>query len=176
MTPQLLKPRDEVKAKLERQIQRARTDLLTLPEETDEDYRRLSEAITNWRKYVTELLNTLFSDRGLANEFDRSVRVMYAPGTIQSLIRDLKQDVGTYINRLASIVERLDLYEEAPIVTPPAPRGRRRASRGVHSGAPRCSSSMDGRGARPRSRAPSSTWGWRPSSFRRDCMAARPPS
>ncbi len=113
MPPQLLRPRNEVKAALQDQMVRG-TELRNDPIHSEEDYRRVEQAMGRWQKFVVDLLNTLFDEPGPAEEFGRRLRVMYVSQPLQGQIEDLHRDVGTLINRLQSFLERVDLWEESP--------------------------------------------------------------
>ena len=113
MPPQLLRPMDEVKAALQDQMVRG-TELRNDPIHSEEDYRRVEQAMGRWQKFVVDLLNTLFDEPGPAEEFGRRLRVMYVSQPLQGQIEDLHRDVGTLINRLQSFLERVDLWEESP--------------------------------------------------------------
>ena len=48
------------------------------------------------------------------HEFNQRLHVMYVAQPLQGQIQELHRDVETLINRLQSILERVDLYEESP--------------------------------------------------------------
>jgi hypothetical protein len=112
--PRLLRPKDEVKAALQTQMDRGRVELLEAPIGSEADYRRVDQSMRRWQNYVVDLLNTLFDENGPAEEFNRRLRVMYVAQPLQGQIDDLHRDVETLINRLQSILERVDLWLESP--------------------------------------------------------------
>jgi hypothetical protein len=82
-----------------------------------DDLTRLRHDHTRWHRFNVDLLKKLFSDDSVADEYDRRLHVMYAPETFLQSIQSFHDDTEIYLNRLRSIVERTELYEEAPSVS-----------------------------------------------------------
>ena len=60
---------------------------------------------------------------------------MYASGDLAYQAQELQRDIETYINRLQSLLDRVELYEESPAVTTPptstTPSDPRRTAKGT---------------------------------------------
>jgi predicted nucleotide-binding protein len=122
----LMLPRAVAKTRIEEQIDRGRTELLNAPIQNHDDYRQACQALTRWQKYNVDLLRTLFSDEEPSTEFDATVRYVHstAPVPLQADIQELHEDIETYLNRLQSVLERIDLWSEAPTVANSLPTAR----------------------------------------------------
>jgi predicted nucleotide-binding protein len=117
----LLLPKFDVQSKIRDRIDVGRRELLNEPIQTPEDYRRVSQALTRWRQYNVELLKRQFTDDALADEFDARIHFVFGgmPQPLEQQVQELHRDIETYINRLQSILERIEIYEEVPGVAPP---------------------------------------------------------
>lgn len=113
--PALRLPREEAVKKLTAHIAKGR-ELLKEPIQTKDQLQDARAAFTNWRDYGKELLRDLFSTSELADGFSRVGLVMFSvPSPLYEDIEAFRDTVKEYINRLTSIVERIELY---PLETP----------------------------------------------------------
>jgi predicted nucleotide-binding protein len=112
----LLLPREQVRQKIEAQVDAGQA-LLDEPIRSDADLRRVEQGQTRWRRYNIDLLKTLFDDEGeISKEFGRVGPAIYAPKPLSGLVQDTHRDIEMHINRLRSILDRLELFQEAPTV------------------------------------------------------------
>lgn len=70
---------------------------------------------STWRDFNKEWLRRAVTTNELAEEFGRSVRMMYSlgPSSLREDIDDFRSDIGTHLRRLNSIRERLPLLQGA---------------------------------------------------------------
>ena len=110
----LLLPKPEVQSKLQTQIERARTELLGQTILRKDDLARVEMALTRWREYTADPLRSLFSEEGPAESFSEEVRhVWMGGGSLDESIRDFHDDIEAYVNRLQTLLERVELAKEA---------------------------------------------------------------
>lgn len=125
MTILLLLTRDEVRTKLATQMDRGRTELLNAPIGNREQLNERERSVTRWVEYTAELLRQLFNDNEPADYFSEPIgHVWIGGGSDSESVRDLLDDVQVFLNRLQSIIDRVELYKEDPSVAvgpiPPA--------------------------------------------------------
>jgi hypothetical protein len=109
----LLLSREQVRQKVEAQVDAGQA-LIAEPIGSEADLRRVEQGHTRWRRYNIELLTTLFDDEGeISKEFGRTGPAVYVPKPLAGLVRDTHRDIEMHINRLRSILDRLELFEEA---------------------------------------------------------------
>jgi len=120
-------PRAEATTRIEQQIDRGRTELLNAPIRNHDDFREACQALTRWQKYNVDLLRMLFSDAEPSAEFDATVRFVHgtAPQPLQMDIQELHEDIETYLSRLQSVLERMELWNEASdaVISPSSTKG-----------------------------------------------------
>lgn len=77
----------------------------------------------NWSKYNDQLLSKIFSNNSISEEYTYWSGIMVTGGytTLQDEIKEHLKDINEKIGRLESIIERLELFEEAPSVTKKEP-------------------------------------------------------
>jgi predicted nucleotide-binding protein len=73
----------------------------------------------NWSKYNLQLLSTIFSNNSVSEEYSYWGGFMLVGGQISlhEKVKEHNDDIKEKIGRLESIIERLELFEEAPLVT-----------------------------------------------------------
>lgn len=118
--PHLLVPREEAKAKLEQQVQRGE-EIRTSDVHSMADLQTAQEKEKRWRDYTEELLRRTFSTAQLAEEFGRffGCAVAMNPTPAEEL-SDFREDMDDAINRVRSIIDRLELIPEVSSVVSPA--------------------------------------------------------
>lgn len=73
----------------------------------------------NWSKYNAQLLSKIFSNNSVSEEYTYWGGIMVSGGqtSLREEIKEHFDDIREKIGRLESIIERLELFEEAPSVT-----------------------------------------------------------
>lgn len=117
--PELAIPREEAKTKLENRIKAGR-DLLNAPINIEEDVQNRLKELDKWHDYNRDLLNTIFTTPRLMEEYlytsTGSIRVLPfgGPPSEREKLETRKQYLRKRIEKLESIVERLDLIPLSP--------------------------------------------------------------
>ncbi len=97
----LIVSRDEAQQRISKQIEKAKTNVPNASVNENEEARR-------WYEYTTELLRQLFSTDELSDEFTGKGSSIFSGGI----------STGSYLKKLISIYDRLELYpESAPTAT-----------------------------------------------------------
>jgi predicted nucleotide-binding protein len=104
-------------AKLEDRIVKGR-EIRNQSVRTETELEAAEANRSRWSKYNTELLNRLFDSSSLAEEYDEVYPAFLsgAPRSIAQKMNDFREDMDESINRLQSILERLDLIPEAAAI------------------------------------------------------------
>lgn len=111
--PNLLVPRQEAAARIQAQIDKGlliRDGYIYSQESLDKSWAEESK----WSKYNSELLARLFDSPSLAQEYD-SEGIYFGEELLSERIKNFKIYTNERINRLESILERLDLIPEAGV-------------------------------------------------------------
>jgi hypothetical protein len=118
--PRLLVSRDEASTKINTQIEKGHA-IVGLGINSESEFENAESQKSRWHSYNVELLRRLFDSPLIANEYSfvgMSVG-MYNP-PLGHRIKDLRENVNGRINRLTSILERLELIpsvaEEVPAI------------------------------------------------------------
>ena len=104
-------PRNEVKKKLEEQI-REGEQILTAPIKDEHDFKLAKEAKELWFDYTRDLLSSLFNTDDIRREFLRTVSSWGLDLSFQEEVSEFRKHLDQRLNKLRSIVRRLDLFEE----------------------------------------------------------------
>jgi predicted nucleotide-binding protein len=114
----LLLPRADAQQKIAERIDSGQA-LLNEPIQGEADLTRLRRDRDRWHSYNLELLRRMFDTDGPLTEYNpKRGGIIFAPETLYQQIESFHRSVETNLNRLRSIVEKLELYEEASSVTP----------------------------------------------------------
>lgn len=111
--PVFTKPRTSVLEQLAEQARKGR-GLLEKTIATWDDLKAVRTAYYTWTEFNRELLRAVFSTDEISKEFAASPRMIYSIGGTPDLgeeISETRSDLGIYVRRLESIVERLPLFE-----------------------------------------------------------------
>lgn len=116
--PLLLKPRDEVAAELSDRIEAGQA-LADRPIGTPQELKTARDEYYTWSDYNAELLRRRFSNDRFYLDYRGGPRVAFVGGlsSFQEDYSDHLKDVRGKVRRLKSILERLDLVDEAPDVS-----------------------------------------------------------
>lgn len=110
--PNLQISKEESKLKISERIN-AGEELLTRTIYSDVDLEKAKTEYRIWSEYNSELLKNIFSDHSLSEEYDRFIGGAYQLSPpFDVLVQYYRKDVSNKVNRLKSILERLDLYPE----------------------------------------------------------------
>jgi predicted nucleotide-binding protein len=122
--PRLTEPKANAAQKIQAQIekgQQIRNKEIRTKDELDEARAECSK----WSKYNTELLQRIFDNSSMADEYNRFYgKAISMHPTLPELIDDFRRDMDDSINRLEAIHDRLDLIPEpaagpSPTIPPP---------------------------------------------------------
>ncbi len=123
--PHLTISRSQAQEKLDAQVQRGR-ELAKYTITSQEDLKAAVAEADKWRDYVEGLLLTLFDNSLFAGEFVGKSQRFFVVGK-QQVFKEhasFKSHMNRCINALESIVERLALIQEAPIIDHALPQGQ----------------------------------------------------
>ena len=113
--PNLLVSRAEAKKKINERIGKAHV-IVKGPIGTDQGLDDAKALFRSWDDYNTDLLKKLFDTTDPSNEYSHvAARVYWGGANMEQRIQQHKHGVQKKIDRLASIKDRLDLYEEPPL-------------------------------------------------------------
>src|SRR2546423_10811456 len=118
--PELKLSRDEATAKLNERIQKGR-QLRERRPATMPDLDAFESDYKKWNSYNTELLKQLFTTESFAEEYSwwGAVAIRGRRPTPEERVRDVEQEYDEKLQRLESIVERLELIPVGSGVTAP---------------------------------------------------------
>jgi len=114
-------PRSEARERIGQQIE-AGKKISELQIQSESDLDNARHEASKWESYSEELLKRLFTNNSLAEEFTRfwgSVSNM--SDGLREFTQYLRADVRDHVNRLDSIMARLDLIDEPAGTARPAP-------------------------------------------------------
>ncbi len=116
-TPILAVPRHEAQAKLKVQIDKGKS-LMERPIGTQDDLQATEREFGRWEEFNYDLLRRLFTTIEIAN---RSRMGIYGHDasrkSLDQVARELREDIEYHVNNLVSLIERLDVFQEAPSVS-----------------------------------------------------------
>ncbi len=116
----LLRPRAEVQKKIAERIERGQA-LINEPIQGTADLDRLQHDRDRWHSYNLDMLASWFDGTGPLNEYNVGTgALIFSPETYFQQIESLHRNIESSNNRLRSILEKLELYEEASSTTPRA--------------------------------------------------------
>ncbi|BAU28225.1 putative nucleotide-binding protein with TIR-like domain [Aneurinibacillus soli] len=111
--PSLNVSREEAANKILKQIEKGK-QLGDFSIYGQEDLRKAESEKTKWSNYNYDLLLTLFSDDSIAEEYNYVGPFMIMGDyTFQDEVKDFRKDANEKVERLESILHRLELYTEA---------------------------------------------------------------
>jgi predicted nucleotide-binding protein len=112
--PELLKPRAELEAQLREQVTSAKA-IAVRALRTTADLEQARKDRERWSSYNTELLLRSFSNRSVADDFNRSpgFGVARINPSVGEQIEGFRESLLSRLNRLESIIDRLPLIPEA---------------------------------------------------------------
>jgi predicted nucleotide-binding protein len=129
--PRLTVSRSELDRRLEDRITRGR-ELLGRSIANLDDLEAARSDYGKWDDYNTTLLRRSFSSSEPADEYSAPVPMIFTGHeTLQERMVDLGRDISRSIERLTSIKERLELFDEESEETPRAALGRERPDGGT---------------------------------------------
>ena len=118
--PELLMPRSEAEASLQARIEKGE-ELRGRPIQTKDEFDRIEKESDRWSDYNTEMLRRMFSTSELADEYAVEMSSGWYPDKpLSEFIGDFRDGVDVRLNRLTSILERLELIPLAKTITPTA--------------------------------------------------------
>ncbi len=122
--PNLRLPRDDARKKIEAQLNKGR-EIRNTGMIAENDLERNKAERSKWVKYTRDLLELLFDNSSMADEFDPRGGFVAGLGsrTFRERVDEFRDDMDLYITRLESIHERLDL---APQIVELRPLGTQR--------------------------------------------------
>lgn len=110
--PSLLVSREEAAQKIRAQIEKAPVIDLTSVRSFD-DLDKARSALRRWSDYNVELLTCLFDNPSMAQEYGRPTQTAFiverGRPNLALRVGELRKSLNTYVSRLQSIVERLEL-------------------------------------------------------------------
>jgi predicted nucleotide-binding protein len=112
-------PRREAEGRLQAQIEKGK-QLLQLQIRTQPELDGAEGQQAKWSAYNRELLRRMVDTEDLVNDYHPGGTISLGRGSLQTEIQFFYQDVTRYINRLESILERLDLFPESSHLVQPA--------------------------------------------------------
>lgn len=118
--PALAVPRAEAEARLEKQVDAGIELMESAKAITSEvTFNEWRDTETRWRRFTTDVLNTIYTTDAPAQEFNRMGATMIALGgsPLHARIEDDLRDLQRNVNALVSLKERLELLPE-PSATP----------------------------------------------------------
>ncbi len=119
--PELLVPRSEAEASLGARIEKGE-ELRDRPIQTKDELDRMEKEFDRWSDYNTEMLRRMFSTAELADEYSVArASGWYPDKPLSEFVRGFRGDVDFRLNRLTSILERLELV---PLAKTIATKGR----------------------------------------------------
>lgn len=111
--PELLISKWEAKELLSERINKG-NELLAVSIRSKDKLDEERKKYYNWSKYNAQLLSKIFSNSKVSDSYTYWGGFMVvAPTTIAEDIKEHKDDISEKINRLESIIERLELFEES---------------------------------------------------------------
>lgn len=112
-------PRPEAEERIRGQIEKGR-QFLARTIRNDAELKVARQEMRVWSDYNTELLKHVVSTNELADDYARSVGVFVGGRSpFPAKLREFHSDVEYYVNRLDSILKRLELIPESPALTQP---------------------------------------------------------
>jgi predicted nucleotide-binding protein len=135
--PILAQPRDKVRERLTLRLQEGE-NLLGRRVTSETELKKLRAETRQWDAYNTELLRTLFATEQPGSEYAAShgFGVFGGPPSLQEEVESQERYIGECIERLQTILNCLDLYQEQQPqqrgVPAPGPPGARRKVFVVH--------------------------------------------
>jgi len=105
-------PRHEAQSRLRVQIDKGK-DLMERPIGNPDDLQATERELGRWEELNYDLLRRLFTTIEIANTsrmgiYGRDV----SRKTLDEAARELREDIGYYVNNLVSLIERLDVFQE----------------------------------------------------------------
>jgi predicted nucleotide-binding protein len=109
--PALLVSREEAKEKLSDRILKG-LELKQINISSFEHLERIESERTKWSKYNSDLLLSIFDSDKIADEYEGYAGFFAIGGQryLQSEIKELHEDIQSKVDRLESIIERLNLF------------------------------------------------------------------
>lgn len=111
--PKLLQSRTAAKERVKEQIRKG-NEIHNITISDKGELEAAQARKSNWTKYTIDLLLTLFNPSSFVEEFEPRHGMVAVGLRLSEKIDDFKREMGTRINRLESILERIDLMEYAP--------------------------------------------------------------
>lgn len=110
--PNLVVPKEEAQQKIQERID-VGNGILVKPIDSKQVLDKVEKEKLNWSKYNSELLNRLFDNSTMADEYNRwfGGAVSMRP-SFHELVHDLRESMEDKIARLESIRDRLELIPE----------------------------------------------------------------
>jgi predicted nucleotide-binding protein len=111
--PRLLKPRDECRDLLQRQIAKGE-DLQLRPIQSKSDLDAARNERYRWIDYTDQLLQALFDTDAPAKEFTHTgPSIAFGSSDLPREVQYFREDMASSINRIRSILERTELFDIA---------------------------------------------------------------
>ena len=108
----LIMPRDIARGHLQTQVSKGE-ELLRIVIKNINDLEKAREEFYIWHEYNQEILRRIVDNDELVSNYKRTIGVgTLGPVPLPELVNDLHDDVNYYINKLNSIIPRLDLIPE----------------------------------------------------------------
>ena len=110
----LRRPREEVRDKLNHQLDEGQA-ILTYPISYEDDFKVARQEFDRWYDYTCDLLLKLFTTHITRSEFtslDVFSPVIYPSDIVNLKAKKFHQSLEEYLNKLKSIMNRLELFEE----------------------------------------------------------------
>ena len=111
-------PRHEARQKIEAQRDAGSNLASGAVARTRDEARAFSNDISTWHEVTTHLLRTLFDTDEEADRFSGAVRFSFSMGSEADRLRERREDAQSYVRRLDSLLQRLDLIPEPNSVVP----------------------------------------------------------
>ncbi len=115
---ELLVTQESARQRLFERVVKGR-DILVIPIRSTLDIENVRQEYYRWDDYNTKLLEMLFSSKDMADEYNGSDMSFFTIGdpNFSNTIDDLHKDVKKHINRIESIMDRLELIPVSASVT-----------------------------------------------------------
>src|SRR5271166_2551424 len=116
-TPMLAVPRQDAQAKLRVQIDKGE-DLKGRPIGSPDELQATEREFGRWEEFNYDLLRRLFTTIEIANRSRTGIYGRDASRkSLDQAAAELREDIEYHVNNLVSLMERLDVFQEAPSVS-----------------------------------------------------------
>lgn len=109
--PKLVMPQEKVRELLNKQLEKGR-ELQNVQINSEQSYDSAEASKEKWKDFTEEILQRSFDNDSMRKEFASSYGAMRMASDLYDMILNYKNDIDAKVNKLDSIIERLDLIPE----------------------------------------------------------------